>query len=51
MWDAYAGLESTVKELAASLRAVMELQSPALRERHWNQLMKATGVSFLGLVN
>ncbi|XP_059027314.1 dynein axonemal heavy chain 11 [Mustela lutreola] len=46
VWDAYAGLESTVKELAASLRAVMELQSPALRERHWNQLMKATGVRF-----
>ena len=51
MWDAYAGLESAVKDMAASLRAVMELQSPALRDRHWHQLMKATGVSFLGLVN
>ncbi|XP_034877289.1 dynein heavy chain 11, axonemal [Mirounga leonina] len=46
VWDAYAGLESTVKDMAASLRAVMELQSPALRGRHWHQLMKATGVRF-----
>uniref|UniRef100_A0A8P0S8H0 Dynein axonemal heavy chain 11 n=1 Tax=Canis lupus familiaris TaxID=9615 RepID=A0A8P0S8H0_CANLF len=46
VWDAYAGLESAVKDMAASLRAVMELQSPALRDRHWHQLMKATGVRF-----
>lgn len=51
MWDAYSGLESTVKDMAASLRVVMELQSPALRDRHWHQLMKATGVGFLALVN
>ncbi|XP_067601689.1 dynein axonemal heavy chain 11-like [Pseudorca crassidens] len=29
-----------------SLRAIAELQSPALRDRHWHQLMKATGVKF-----
>nr|XP_060488661.1 dynein axonemal heavy chain 11 isoform X2 [Panthera onca] len=46
VWDAYSGLESTVKDMAASLRVVTELQSPALRDRHWHQLMKATGVRF-----
>ncbi|XP_029423391.1 dynein heavy chain 11, axonemal [Nannospalax galili] len=45
-WDAYMGLEGTVKDLATSLRAIAELQNPALRDRHWQQLMKATGVRF-----
>lgn len=39
-----------VKDMATSLRAVKELQSPALRDRHWHQLMTAIGVSFLSLV-
>uniref|UniRef100_A0A8C0HXD6 Dynein axonemal heavy chain 11 n=1 Tax=Balaenoptera musculus TaxID=9771 RepID=A0A8C0HXD6_BALMU len=46
VWDAYSGLEGTVKDTMTSLRAVAELQSPALRDRHWHQLMKATGVKF-----
>uniref|UniRef100_A0A8C4MXA9 Dynein axonemal heavy chain 11 n=1 Tax=Equus asinus asinus TaxID=83772 RepID=A0A8C4MXA9_EQUAS len=46
VWDAYAGLEGMVKDMMTSLRAVAELQSPALRDRHWHQLMKAVGVSF-----
>uniref|UniRef100_A0A667HTJ9 Dynein axonemal heavy chain 9 n=1 Tax=Lynx canadensis TaxID=61383 RepID=A0A667HTJ9_LYNCA len=45
-WDAFAGLESTVSDALSSLRAVAELQSPAIRERHWRQLVQATGVSF-----
>ncbi|KAF5892934.1 dynein heavy chain 11, axonemal-like, partial [Clarias magur] len=47
VWDVYAGLESTVKNLLTSLRAVNELQNSAVRERHWQQLMHATGVSFM----
>ncbi|XP_058258889.1 dynein axonemal heavy chain 11 isoform X1 [Hemibagrus wyckioides] len=47
VWDVYAGLESTVKNLLTSLRAVNELQNPAVRERHWQQLMHTTGVSFM----
>ncbi|PNJ55825.1 DNAH11 isoform 1 [Pongo abelii] len=47
VWDAYTGLEGTVKDMTASLRAITELQSPALRDRHWHQLMKAIGVKFL----
>ncbi|EMP26627.1 Dynein heavy chain 11, axonemal [Chelonia mydas] len=43
-WDVYIGLELTVKNLMTSLRAVSELQNPAIRERHWHQLMNATGV-------
>ncbi|KAM8815016.1 dynein axonemal heavy chain 9 [Rhynchonycteris naso] len=45
-WDAFAGLESTVTNTLTSLRAVAELQNPAIRERHWGQLMRATGISF-----
>uniref|UniRef100_A0A6I8NYC7 Dynein axonemal heavy chain 11 n=1 Tax=Ornithorhynchus anatinus TaxID=9258 RepID=A0A6I8NYC7_ORNAN len=45
LWDAYLGLELTVKNVMTSLRAIAELQNPAIRDRHWHQLMKATGVS------
>lgn len=43
-WDAFIGLENTVKNMLTSLRAVTELQNSAIRDRHWLQLMKATGV-------
>ena len=43
-WDTYTGVESTVKNMLTSLRAVGELQNPAIRDRHWHQLMQATGV-------
>ncbi|KAM3917468.1 dynein axonemal heavy chain 11-like [Leptodactylus fuscus] len=46
-WDVYLGLESTVKNLITSLRAVNELQNPAVRKRHWLQLMSKTGVRFI----
>nr|XP_051708760.1 dynein axonemal heavy chain 11 isoform X1 [Oryctolagus cuniculus] len=46
-WEAYTGLEGTVKDMMTSLRAVTELQSPALRDRHWHQLMRAMGVRFV----
>lgn len=47
VWDVYLGLESTVKNLLTSLRAVNELQNSAVRERHWQQLMNTTRVSLL----
>lgn len=43
-WDAYLMLEGTVKNMLTSLRAVGELQNPAIRERHWIQLMTSTKV-------
>ncbi|XP_034427398.1 dynein heavy chain 9, axonemal-like [Hippoglossus hippoglossus] len=45
-WDAFTGLDSRVKNLLISLRAVAELQNPAIRAHHWDQLMAATGVRF-----
>ncbi|XP_014887254.1 dynein axonemal heavy chain 9 isoform X4 [Poecilia latipinna] len=45
-WEAFTCLDSRVKNILTSLRAVAELQSPAIRPRHWHQLMAATGVHF-----
>ena len=45
-WDAFGGVDSTVKNMVTSLRAVGELQNPAIRDRHWLQLMQATKVKF-----
>uniref|UniRef100_A0A8B9TAI3 Dynein heavy chain 9, axonemal n=1 Tax=Anas platyrhynchos TaxID=8839 RepID=A0A8B9TAI3_ANAPL len=46
-WDAFTGLDSRVKNMLMALKAVAELQNPAIRERHWNQLMQVTGVKFV----
>ncbi|NXG21537.1 DYH9 protein, partial [Grallaria varia] len=46
-WDAFTGLDSKVKNMLMALKAVAELQNPAIRERHWNQLMQVTGVRFV----
>uniref|UniRef100_A0A5F9CH25 Dynein axonemal heavy chain 17 n=1 Tax=Oryctolagus cuniculus TaxID=9986 RepID=A0A5F9CH25_RABIT len=45
-WDAFVGLDNTVKNMITSLRAVSELQNPAIRDRHWQQLTQATQVKF-----
>jgi dynein heavy chain len=37
--------EAMIKNLLTSLRAITELQNPAIRERHWIDLMVATKVS------
>ena len=46
-WDAYTQLEAKVKNMLTSLRAVGELQNPAIRQRHWDQLMQATKVNLV----
>uniref|UniRef100_H0Z5T6 Dynein axonemal heavy chain 17 n=1 Tax=Taeniopygia guttata TaxID=59729 RepID=H0Z5T6_TAEGU len=46
-WHAFSGLDSKVKNMLTALKAVAELQNPAIRERHWNQLMQLTGVRFV----
>lgn len=43
-WETFVALERTVKNTLTSLKAVSELQNPAIRERHWQQLMKSTKV-------
>ncbi|NXN68995.1 DYH17 protein, partial [Himantopus himantopus] len=45
-WDAFTGLDNSVKNMITSLRAVNELQNPAIRDRHWQELMQATKVNF-----
>ncbi|KAF0298099.1 Dynein beta chain, ciliary [Amphibalanus amphitrite] len=47
-WDTYLELEATVKNMLTSLKAVSELQNPAIRTRHWKQLMVATKVGHRG---
>ncbi|CAF3576543.1 unnamed protein product [Rotaria sordida] len=43
-WNAYHGIEKDVKNLIASLRSVGEFRNNAIRSRHWEELMKETGV-------
>lgn len=45
-WDSYSYLEESVKNMGASLKAVAELQHPSIKGRHWQQLVKATGIKF-----
>ncbi|XP_062979874.1 dynein axonemal heavy chain 11 [Elgaria multicarinata webbii] len=45
-WNVYTNLEIRIKNLLTSLRVVTELQNPAMRDRHWYQLMDAIGVQF-----
>lgn len=46
VWDIYLQLEATIKNMITALRAVTELQNPALRMRHWKQLMEAANVTY-----
>ena len=46
VWDVYLGIDNVIKNMIIALRAVIELQNPAIRERHWQELVKATGVEF-----
>ncbi|XP_076548684.1 dynein beta chain, ciliary isoform X2 [Osmia lignaria lignaria] len=46
-WELYNSLEAQVKNMMASLRAVSELQNPAIRDRHWRELMAETRVAFI----
>ncbi|XP_038108194.1 dynein beta chain, ciliary isoform X2 [Culex quinquefasciatus] len=41
-WNPYTHVEAVLKNLLTSLRAITELQNPAIRERHWIELMHAT---------
>ena len=45
-WQTFKGLETNLKNMLTALRAIGSLQNPAIRERHWEQLVLATRVSF-----
>ncbi|KAF7259764.1 hypothetical protein EG68_06612, partial [Paragonimus skrjabini miyazakii] len=42
-WPMFQGLEAELKDLNASVTAVRDLQNPAVKERHWIELMADTG--------
>ncbi|VDP78001.1 unnamed protein product [Echinostoma caproni] len=42
-WPMFQGLEAELKDLNASVTAVRDLQNPAVKERHWIELMTDTG--------
>lgn len=44
-WDLYAHVEAQVRNMMSSLRAVSELQNPAIKHRHWQELMAETRVN------
>lgn len=44
-WTPFKYIEQLLKNLVTSLRAITELQNTAIRDRHWLDLMKATGVN------
>ncbi|XP_047526088.1 dynein beta chain, ciliary-like isoform X1 [Pieris napi] len=46
VWEPYISIEATIKNLMTSLRAVTDLQNPAIKDRHWVELMMATKVKF-----
>ena len=46
-FEAYRQLEEQIKALLTSLPLVSDLHHPSMRERHWRQLMKATGKHFV----
>jgi dynein heavy chain len=43
-WNAYQGIEKDIKNLLASLRSIGEFRNNVVRPRHWEELMKETGV-------
>lgn len=45
-WEPFIFIEASLKNLMTSLRAVTELQNPAIRDRHWIELMQTTQVKF-----
>ena len=45
--DCYLGLDGSVKNFLTSVPLVADLRSPAMRDRHWEQLMDTTQVKFV----
>ncbi|VVC32244.1 Hypothetical protein CINCED_3A002285 [Cinara cedri] len=45
-WSVYIYIENLIKNMMTSLKALIELQNPAMKERHWVELMEVTNVKF-----
>lgn len=39
-WNVFAGLDRDIKDMITQLQVAVELRSPNIRERHWNQLLE-----------
>lgn len=48
-WTVYTYIDNLIKNMMTSLRALIELQNPAMKERHWKELMEVTNVILLNL--
>lgn len=49
-WSLFAYIENMIKDMMTSLRTLIELQNPAVKERHLSELMQITGVTNLILL-
>lgn len=45
-WPVYMYIENMIKNMMTSLRALIELQNPAMKNRHWKELMDVTKVIY-----
>ena len=45
--DSFAGFEKLVKDFVVSCPIIVSLRSPAMRERHWKDLMKVIKTDFM----
>jgi len=45
-WSCFADLKRAIMDMKKTLPLLNALNHPAMRPRHWKQLMRATGVSF-----
>ncbi|EFC48546.1 hypothetical protein NAEGRDRAFT_55628 [Naegleria gruberi] len=41
-WDSYSGLNNAVNNMLTSLPLVQDLRNPAMRRRHWDELLEET---------
>lgn len=43
-WPVYVHIEKLIKTMLTSLKALIELQNPAMKDRHWAELVDVTNV-------
>lgn len=43
-WSVFTYIENLIKNMMTSLRVLIELQNPSMKERHWIELMEITNV-------
>lgn len=48
-WSVYIFIENLIKNMMTSLKALIELQNPAMKKRHWIELMEVTNVILFNL--